>query len=182
MNIVALFIVTTLTRHNAILVLGPNYGPNSRRPQTTMQYPTIGPNNGSNFIGLTYTMSFPNVGPNIGPNFSKPNSSPNSIRPFPQGLQILYSLAIFERLVTLVVSSPLERFEKLVSLPILSTNITQPNQEVKWSHDFHNQEFELRNKRMKGHAYEIVVENRLTKRFEAPCGRSECQRVDRWGL
>jgi hypothetical protein len=33
--------------------------------------------------------------------------------------------------------------------------------------------FELINKQMKGHAYEIVVENRQTKRFEAPCGRSD---------
>jgi hypothetical protein len=130
-HIVAPFIVIAPIRHNAILVLGPNCGPNSRRPQMTMQYPTIGPNNGSNFIGLTYTMSLPNVGPNIGPNFSRPNFNPNYTRPFPQGLWKLYYLALFERLVTQVVLSPPERFEKLVHLLILSIDITQPSQEVK---------------------------------------------------
>jgi hypothetical protein len=140
------FIVTAPTKHNAIPVIGPNCGPNSRRPQMTVQYPTIVPNNGSNFIRLTYTMPFPNVGPNVGPNFSRHNSSPNSITPFPQVLQILYSLAIFERLVTLVVSFPLEIFEKLVHLPILFIDVTQPSQEVKWSYGLQNQEFELTNK------------------------------------
>lgn len=89
----------------------------------TMQYPTIGPHNGSNFIGLTYTMSFPTVGPNVGPNFPRPNYSPT------RSTNIVFTL------VTPIVSSPLENFEKLVHLPILFINTTQPSQEVKWSHD-----------------------------------------------